>query len=190
MLAAGASTRMRGQSKLLADLGGRPVVEAVVATARASAADPVVVVLGHRAREVREHVADQAVIVKNTAYESGLASSLAAGIRALPDDVDGGVVLLGDMPRVEPADVDALVAAFDPASPCVPVVDGRWANPVLWPRAFFDRIVTLEGDRGARSILEERRDRVIEVPRDNPGLLFDIDTRRDLERARARSGPA
>lgn len=185
MLAAGASTRMRGQSKLLADIGGRPVVEAVVATARASTADPVVVVVGHRAREVGEHVADRAVIVENPAYESGLSSSLATGIRALPDDVDGAVVLLGDMPRVEPTDVDALIAAFDPKAPCVPVVDGRWANPVLWPRAFFARIVALEGDRGARSILEEQRDRVIEVPRDNPGLLFDIDTRQDLQRARS-----
>lgn len=187
VLAGGTSTRMQDGNKLLAELDGRAVIERVVATAVASRADPVVVVLGHRATEVRGRMPDGVVLVDNPRYATGLASSLVAGVRALPAAVDGCVVLLGDMPLVRPSDVDALIGSFDAGAPCVPVVDGRRGNPVVWPRAFFHHIVELDGDRGARRIFEEEDMRVVEVPLENPGLLFDIDTRADLERARARS---
>lgn len=185
MLAAGASSRMRGGSKLLSEIDGRSIVGTVVSTAMASKADPVVVVVGHRGQEVRERIPGGVIVVENPDHAAGLSTSLAAGLRALPSDVDGTVVLLGDMPLVEPGDVDALIGAFEGGFACVPLVAGRWGNPVLWSRAFFDRMAALEGDRGARRILEDGRDRVVEVPLDNPGLLLDIDTAEDLERARA-----
>lgn len=185
VLAAGASTRMEGGSKLLAELQGKAVIEHVVETALASRADPVLVVLGHRAADVRTRIPDDGVVlVENPRYASGLASSLVTGVQAIPEDVDGCVVMLGDMPLVQPSDVDALIAAFDSGTPCVPVVDGRHANPVLWPRRFFDRIVQLDGDHGARRIFEEEGIHVVDVPLENPGLLLDVDTRENLERAR------
>lgn len=187
ILAAGTSTRMEDGSKLLAELDGQAVIEHVVATALASRAEPVVVVLGYRAADVRARVPDGVVLVENPRYDSGLASSLVKGVRALPEGVAGCVVMLGDMPLVRPDDVDALIAAFDPGASCVPVVDGRWGNPVLWPRASFHRIVELTGDQGARRVLEADDTPVVEVPLENPGLLFDVDTTADLEQARARS---
>ena len=187
ILAGGTSSRMGRENKLLLELDGEVLVERVVAVALASRADPVVVVVGHGGMEVRRRLPDDVGVVENPAYVSGLASSLVVGVRALPPEVDGCVVMLGDMPFVRPEDVDALIAAFDASAPCVPLVRGRRGNPVLWPRAFFDDILELRGDQGARRIFESGGGSVVEVALENPGLLFDVDTQEDLERAR--SGP-
>ncbi|NNF13880.1 MAG: nucleotidyltransferase family protein [Gemmatimonadetes bacterium] len=188
VLAAGASSRMDSGHKLLAELHGRAVVQRVVASARASRADPIVVVLGHRGTEVRACLARDVGgidLVENPSPDAGLASSLVAGLQALPASVEGCVVMLGDMPFVTAVDVDTLIASFDAGAPSVPVVDGRRGNPVLWPRAFFPDLLGLEGDRGARSLVESHDIRVVEVHLENKGLLLDIDTQADLERARS-----
>ncbi|MDX1647310.1 MAG: nucleotidyltransferase family protein [Longimicrobiales bacterium] len=185
ILAGGASSRMGRENKLLAELEGQTMVERVAAVALASRADPVLVVLGHGYMDVRPRLPDDVGVVENPAHASGLASSLVAGVRALPEEVDGCVVMLGDMPFVRPDDVDALIAAFDADAACVPLVGGRRGNPVLWPRTFFDDILELKGDHGARRIFESRDAPVVDVPLENPGLLFDVDTREDLERARS-----
>jgi molybdenum cofactor cytidylyltransferase len=184
VLAAGASTRMGGRHKLLEQVAGRPVIEHVVSCALGCDVDCVTVVVGHRADEVRALLPDGVTVVENPKYAEGLSTSLVAGIRALPDGLDGVVVLLGDMPHVTSSDVLALVGAFRPGSVCVPTVEGRRGNPVLWSRAFFERILELDGDRGARSILESSRENVVEVPLENRGLLLDVDTPEDLHRAR------
>ena len=92
------------ENKLLADIGGKPMVRRVVETALASTARPVLVVTGHMAADVGAALAG----VRRDAwspiptYATGLASSLKAGIRAVPADCGGILVLLGDMPRVAP----------------------------------------------------------------------------------------
>jgi len=181
VLAAGRSSRMRGNNKLMARLDGRPLAATVASCALSSHADPVIVVLGHRADELRDTMPEGVTIVENPSYTAGLSSSLRAGIRALPDRVSGALVMLGDMPLVRSSDIDALIEAHEPGSVCVPLVEGRWGNPILWSRGFFARMMRLEGDRGARRILDESRDRVIEVALHNRGLLHDVDTLEDLE---------
>ena len=184
VLAAGSSTRMGGRHKLLEQIDGGSVIDRVVSCALASTVDPVIVVVGHGADAVRSLLPEEITIVENPKHAEGLSTSLIAGIRALPGGLDGAVVLLGDMPLVTSRDVNALVGAFRPESVCIPCVEGRRGNPVLWSSAFFGRILDLDGDRGARSILESSPEQVVEVPLDNRGLLLDVDTPEDLERIR------
>jgi molybdenum cofactor cytidylyltransferase len=119
---------------------------------------------------------------ENVRPEAGLSSSLRVGLRAVEGGnppVAAAVVLLGDMPWVEAGDVRALVAAFDPASGreiCVPVHEGRRGNPVLWGRRFIAEITALQGDVGARALLERHEERVREVPVAGVGVLRDVDT--------------
>src|SRR5262245_7699568 len=98
VLAAGRSSRMGPQNKLIADIAGKPMVRRVAETALASAARPVLVVTGHMAAEVGAALSGLDVTpVANPDYATGLASSLKAGIRAVPAGCDGALVLLGDM---------------------------------------------------------------------------------------------
>jgi molybdenum cofactor cytidylyltransferase len=190
VLAAGRSTRMGGPNKLLADLDGFPVVRHALQAAAASGLDPIVVVTGHEAEAVRAVLAPlEVTFVDNPAYADGLSTSLKAGIAALPDSVDAVLVTLGDMPLVTSTLLRRLAAAFS-AEPggiaAVPVHDGAWGNPVIIARALFPRVQALQGDAGARKLLEHVRDRVIEVPVSEDAVALDVDTPEALAEIRAR----
>jgi molybdenum cofactor cytidylyltransferase len=185
VLAAGLSHRTGDTNKLVAQVDGLPMVVRVVRAALASQAEGVVVVTGHEAARVEATLVDEAVLfVRNDLYESGLASSLCAGIRALESGVDGALICLGDMPWVGADVMDALIADFDPGcgrAICVPTCDSERGNPVLWGADFFGAIDELVGDEGARRLLGEYADRVVEVPVRDRGIFRDLDTATDLD---------
>jgi molybdenum cofactor cytidylyltransferase len=187
VLAAGRSTRMGSQNKLLADMRGKPMVRRVVETALASRARPVLVVTGHQAADVSAALARLDVsLVANPEYATGLASSLKAGVRALPEACEGALVLLGDMPRVSTEHIALLIEAFAARSDriVVPVHEGRQGNPVLWPRRHFSELLQLEGDAGAKRLIAAHREDVREVELATAGIFADIDTPEELARMR------
>jgi molybdenum cofactor cytidylyltransferase len=179
VLAAGLSSRM-GRNKLLADIEGKPLVRRVAEAAAASSADPVIVVSGNGAADTASALAGMQVgVVENPDFRNGLSTSLKCGLRALPDDCDGAIVLLGDMPAVTPALIDKLVAAFDPAESraiCVASYKGKRGNPVLWARQFFSDMLQLEGDVGAKHLMAANSELVCEVEAADDAPLIDIDT--------------
>jgi len=189
VLAAGRSTRMGGPNKLVEALGGVPLVRQAVMAAVASRATPVIVVTGHQRERVTAALIDLPVmLVDNPAYAEGLSTSVKAGITAVPETVDGAVILLGDMPRVDAALINRLIAAFDTASGglvAVPVREGKRGNPVLWPRRFFADLEQLKGDAGARHLIGQHARDVVEVPVSNDAAFLDVDTPEALAAARA-----
>ena len=184
ILAAGASSRMQGGNKLLEELHHRPLVAHVVRAALDSSVGSVTAVVGPRAEKVIAVLSSGVVTVRNPDPSQGLASSLKVGLRALPADVDGALIMLGDMPLVRAEDCNALIDAFVSDRVMVPYVEGRRGNPVLWPVSYFEEIFGIVGDHGARSLLQSSPDRVLEVRLDNRGLLIDIDTPADLDQLR------
>lgn len=180
VLAAGRSTRMGAANKLLADISSRPMVRHAVEAALTSRARPVVVVTGHQADEVAAALSGLDVeIVHNPQFAAGLSGSLKAGLDALPEAVDGAIILLGDMPQIESQHIDRLIAAFAPKegrSIVVPVYQGRRGNPVLWGVDYFPSMRRLEGDVGAKRLIAEHADQVVEVDLHSAAVLSDIDT--------------
>jgi molybdenum cofactor cytidylyltransferase len=189
ILAAGRSTRMGGPNKLLAELNGKPLVRIVAEQAAASKAGSVTVVTGHQAAEVEKALAGLKVrFVRNPDFADGLATSVKAGIAAIPADADGAVVCLGDMPLIDAKLIDRLIAAFAPDRGhliAVPVSDGRRGNPVLWSRRFFRELMTLDGDIGARHLIAKHAEAVADVPVEGVGAFLDIDTPQALADARS-----
>ncbi len=193
ILAAGRSQRFaaaggREATKLAAFVAGKPLARYAAEAAFASAARPVVVVTGH-AREAVETALRglPAQFVHNPAYSSGLASSLQAGLAALPPDAAGAIVLLADMPAVTAALIDRLVAAFaaqPEAHAAAPVRRGRRGNPVVLGRRLFDEVSKLAGDEGARPLLAALPpSRLLEVAVDDDGATLDVDTPEGLRAA-------
>jgi molybdenum cofactor cytidylyltransferase len=180
VLAAGRSTRMGGPNKLLAEIGGKPLVRIAVEEALGSRARPVIVVTGHQRERVEAALKGLAVtLVHNPDYAHGLSTSLKAGIAAVPADVDGAIVCLGDMPQVDAALMDRLIAALDPergALVAVPSIEGKRGNPVVWSRRFFSDLATLDGDIGARHLIASYPEAVTEVPLSDRAALVDVDT--------------
>jgi molybdenum cofactor cytidylyltransferase len=189
VLAAGTSRRMDGPNKLLACVGGQPIVARVVDAVLGAGADPVIVVLGHQADEVRAALSGRpARFVDNPSYREGLGASLRVGVAALDEDVDAALVALGDMPWLRAEHVRKVVEAFDPTGPhsiCVPVHDAKRGHPVLWSARHFAEMRELGGDVGARGLLERHARAVLAVPTDDPAVLVDVDTREMLAQTQA-----
>jgi molybdenum cofactor cytidylyltransferase len=185
VLAAGRSTRMGGPNKLLAEVNGKPLVRIAVEQALASRASPVVVVTGHQRAETEAAIAGLDVkLVHNPDFAQGLATSLKAGIAAVPAGNDGAVICLADMPGVNAALIDKLIAAFDPekgALVVLPTLEGQRGNPVLWSRRFFPDLMAIEGDVGARHLIARYTEAVTEVPVDGPAAFTDVDTPEALQ---------
>ncbi|MGL4728461.1 MAG: NTP transferase domain-containing protein [Bosea sp. (in: a-proteobacteria)] len=190
VLAAGRSSRMGEANKLTLELRGKPLVRHVAEAALASQASPVLVVSGHEASKVEAALDGLDVrFIHNPDYASGMASSVKAGLVALPDEAQGAVVLLGDMPNVTPAIIDRLIGAWTPdVTAVVPTLLGQRGNPVLLGRGLFADMMTLSGDQGARRLLdaasETAPDSVVELALDDPAIALDIDTPEALKAAR------
>ena len=192
VLAAGRSSRMGDVNKLLAPVDGVPMVRRVTETVLRVSLDPVVVVLGHAAEEVRGALDGLAVrFALNAEYAAGISTSVATGIRAVAGSVDGAMIVLGDMPWISVPDLRALVEAFAPDEGrgiCAPVVERKRGNPVLWSARYFHELQTLEGDVGARHLLAVHDDDVCEVNVAGQGVLEDVDTPEALAATRAEEG--
>ena len=190
VLAAGRASRYlaaggREATKLVATLEGEAIVRRVARAALASCARPVVVVVGHARAEVAAALDGLDVrIAFNPDFATGMASSLRTGLAALPPGIDGAAILLGDMPKVEAALIDALADAFranPEASAAAPVRNGWRGNPVLLGRRLFAAAMRLSADEGARGLLASLPPGgLIELPAEAWDLAFDVDTPKDL----------
>lgn len=189
VLAAGRSTRMGAVNKMLAEIGGKPLVRIAAEQALASHARPVIVVTGHERAKVEAALKGLPVIlVHNPDYAGGLGTSLKAGVASVPQDSDAAVICLGDMPQVDAGLINRLIAAFDPergALVVVPSIDGRRGNPVVWSRRFFHDLVAIQGDIGARHLIGNYAEAVVEVPVVGDAALVDVDTPESLSAVKA-----
>jgi molybdenum cofactor cytidylyltransferase len=123
-------------------------------------------------------------VVANPDFATGLASSLKAGVKALPETCDGALIILGDMPLIEPDQIDRLFEAYSPETIVVPTHEGRIGNPVLWPARYFPELLQLVGDAGAQRLLAVHADLVRKVPLATDAIFADIDTPEALARLR------
>lgn len=181
ILAAGEGRRWRAGNKLLASWHGRPLVAIAADAALNAPAAPVLAVVGHEAERIEAALAGRPVrCVANPDYRDGVASSIRAGLAALPAALDGAVLLLADMPAVGAGHVARLIAAFRADAGrhdiFVPTWHGRRGNPVLWRACLFPELAALSGDRGGRVLFERHAGRIGGVAMDDDAVLIDLDT--------------
>lgn len=187
ILAAGEASRFRAaageqgpQTKLVALHQGKPLVRHVAEAALAAGLAPVIAVTGHARDNVAQALSGLDLQhVQNDAYATGMASSLKAGVEALPGHVGGFVVLLGDMPLVSAGLIRSLVDAYlagPLADAIVPVLEGERGNPVLLSQRMAPQIMQLSGDAGARKILQDPGLKIVEMPIADEAARIDIDT--------------
>lgn len=176
LLAAGLGSRMGG-AKLAMAVGGVPVLARTVWSVR-QAGLPLLLVTGAHARAVCAVVGDLPMVHAES-FALGMAESLKAGLRAAPADWDAALVVLGDMPFVRPETLRALSEALAGGAPAVaPVHEGRRGNPAGFSRGVWPRLMGLQGDSGARALLDQLAAVLVEI--DDPGIHRDIDRPEDL----------
>ena len=184
VLAAGASARL-GTNKLLVELDGEPLVRRAARRALEAGLSPVIVVLGHAAELVAGALEGLAVrTVTNPRHAAGMASSLHAAVRAVPEECSGGLVVLPDMPLVTTAMIAETVERFrESGAPLVLTLYGETsAPPTLYARSLFPAVLAAE--QGGRQVVHAHRGAAAALRRPAE-LLVDVDRPADLERLRA-----
>jgi molybdenum cofactor cytidylyltransferase len=190
VLAAGLSQRFGGESKLLADLGGEPLIRHATRAVTASGLADVVVVTGREADACRAALEDLPIrFAHNTRWEDGMGWSIACGVAALEADLDAAFIVPGDMPFLTPHLLKTLIAAFDEAGARFAVyptlADGAQRAPVLWPHHLLSRLLSLSGSSGGKSLLRSFASETRAVTITDAVLLTDVDTAEELAAAQA-----
>lgn len=180
VLAAGAATRF-GSPKQLARLNGESLLHLAVTRAVEIAGQSVTVVLGAHAADIAPLLRHTGVsMVVNREWAEGLASSVRAGIGAVPAGADGALLMLGDQPAVTGDDLRRLVSAWRRQPHCIVAAQyaGNAGVPAIFAREDFQALAALRGDTGARTVLRRAGERLVRVPL--PAAAIDIDTPEDL----------
>lgn len=194
LLAAGLSSRMGKQNKLLIDIQGQPLVRRTASTLASysyeeNGFEEIIVVLGHEANLVREALKGLPVqIVVNEDYQEGQMTSVHAGMRALSKDCDGIMICLSDLVLLEHSDLKAMHLAFDECETAilVPQYKGERGNPIILARSQREAIIAGEKNLGCRKLIQKRPEEVTVFEARNDHLSVDLDTPEALEAFRQR----
>ncbi|MDZ4087424.1 MAG: nucleotidyltransferase family protein [Tabrizicola sp.] len=194
VLAAGASSRMRGADKLLQAVKGRPILRLVAETALASGA-PVLVTLPPTSEARRAAVADLAVrVVDIPDAAQGMSRSIIRGLAAVvePGPEDGLMILPADMPGFSAKALADLISRFRAEPELIwrgGTTDGTPGHPAIIPRDLWPELAAITGDEGGRSVLKRHADRVRQVPLPGRMATLDLDTPEDWTAFRSRPAP-
>ncbi|MFG6567241.1 NTP transferase domain-containing protein [Sulfitobacter sp. 1A13679] len=188
LLAAGASTRMRGRDKLMEDIGGEPLLRRRARLAQGIG--PVTVALPP-APHPRYRALSGLDITPLPVPEAaeGMGASLRRAFAALPLDTPAAMVLLADMPALEASDLARLAAAVDLTGETLiwraTTADGKPGHPIVFAAALFDQLKQLRGDDGGRAVVRAAADRMQLVPLPGQRARRDLDTPEDWAAWRA-----
>lgn len=195
VLAAGSSQRMGARNKLLLPVGDHVLIRHVVARVHASNVGKTLVVLGHEHHAVKMALAGLEIeMVHNLRHAEGMATTIQAGVRAVPPEAHGLMMVLADMPLLETSDYNRLIDAFEnapashPAPIVVPTFENTPGNPVIFASAYREVLLQLEGPRGGKAQIRQNPEAVIRVPMPNDHILHDMDTDDAYQRLLRRLG--
>ena len=181
ILAAGGSSRMGDENKLMMPFQGKPMLNHVVNASLNSNLTQTFVVVGHQSSEIKNLVqSDDIQCVENEQWETGMASSIVAGISQLKQ-FDGFLILLGDMPLVTPELINEIIVHSSADKIVIPIKDGLHGNPIFFGSKFRDELLTLYGDSGAKKVIQNNLSSMIKIKIQSNTIFKDYDTKESLE---------
>lgn len=179
IIAAGESSRLNSPKQLL-KWRGNYLINHIVNIAAKSAIHEIVVVLGSRFEKIKSIIHDKNVtILENKDWQYGMSSSIKAGISSLSNEITGAFIILVDQPFITTNLFNTMTMRFNQTSANIiaPIVGRQQANPVLFRKQFFPKLLEISGDRGAKALLKENSVEWVEWQ--DSKLLLDIDSEDD-----------
>ena len=191
LLAAGRSERMGRNNKLLLNADGIPLIRKSAINILNSNVASMTVVTGFDENKIVNALSGLNVnFVKNINFREGLSSSLKAGLANITPTPSAVIICLADMPKIQPEHINQLIENFDPLKGweiCIPTNNGKRGNPVLIGSRFFPYIFETSGDFGAKQVMKQHSDKIVEVEIGTSDIHFDIDTQDEYENFTTRS---
>ena len=188
LLAAGQSKRMNGENKLIKEIDGIPLIKYSVKNILGSAVDELIIVTGYQ-KEIIENIIDKSKKIKfvyNKNFSNGIASSINAGLCEISTKAKNFFISLADMPNVNQNIYNKLIKGknnynmkLKPENRkeiIIPTSDGKDGNPVLFSIFMKTDVMKISGDRGAKEIIENKKNKILRIPFEGDGVILDFDT--------------
>ena len=178
LLAAGQSKRMGGENKLTKKINGIPLINYSVKNILNSSINDLIIVLGYQKEIVKKFIEKDKKIkfVFNKDFESGIASSIKVGMSHLPKNADAFFICLGDMPMVNKNIYNQIINSKNDKEIIVPTFKGQKGNPVLFSKLMKEKIMSIEGDLGAKKIIEINKSKVLNLEINDKTITKDFNT--------------
>jgi len=187
ILSAGESKRM-GTPKQLLPWGKTIILQQVIDNAAASHLEQILLVLGSHAGEIagKITISPKIEIVVNHDFKEGMSSSVKCGIKNAPAGADAFMLLLGDQPFISHAIINRLLDEYQTSKHgiVIPVYNGKHGHPVIFAAKYKQELLAI-ADQGAKAVVNNHLQDILEVPLDAPEILTDIDTPQDYQKAKA-----
>lgn len=184
VLAAGCSRRMK-MPKLFIEFSGSPLISWCLRAIQKVPFDSRILILGDRYQDalfslsLMEESRGIDIII-NHDFRQGMATSIKAGLSAISPDTEAILIVLSDMPFITSETMEKILYAFQESNQIIlPVYQGNQGHPVLIPRFYFPQIEKLEGDKGAREILQRNKEKILALSSPTPEVILDIDTKEE-----------
>ena len=182
LLAAGQSKRMKGKNKLTKEIHGIPLIKLSVKNILASSVDELVIVLGHQ-KETIEKLIDKNEKIKfvfNKDFEKGMATSIKAGVKNLSKKTDAFFICLGDMPMINKDTFNLLIKYKNDKEIIIPTYKNKQGHPILFSKLMKKKIMTIEGDVGAKKILSLNKDKILNIETNDQAITKNFNTFSDF----------
>ena len=178
LLAAGQSKRMGDENKLVKNFQGIPLIKHSVRNILASFIGELIIVLGHQ-KEIIEKLIDKNKKIKfvfNQDFESGMATSIKTGLNHLSEETEAFFICLGDMPMVNKDIFNLLIKSKNNREIIVPTYKNKQGNPILFSKSMKKKIMTIEGNVGAKKILELNKDKILNIETNDQSITKNFNT--------------
>jgi len=173
LLAAGQSKRMDGENKLVKKIKGKPLIKYSIINILESSVDELIIITGYQ-NEILEKIISKnkkIKIVFNKEFKTGMASSIKIGLKNLSKKTKAFFICLGDMPMVKKEIYNQLIKYVENKEIIIPTYNKQQGNPVLFSISMKDKIMNIEGDMGAKEILESNKDKILNLKMSQQGII-------------------
>ena len=182
LLAAGQSKRMDGENKLIKKIQNIPLIEHSIENILSSSIDELIIVLGYQ-KDIIEKIINKhkkIKIVFNQNFKSGMASSIKVGVNNLSNQSKAFFICLGDMPKINKNVYNDLIQYIEKYDVIIPTHKGRQGNPVLFSKSLKDKIMSIEGDYGAKGLLKKYSGKLLFREINDEAIMIDYNTRENF----------
>jgi len=192
LLAAGESKRMEGENKLIKEINGIPLIQHAIKNVLGSAIDELIIILGHEKSLIENIITKNKKIkfIYNENYKNGISSSIKIGLNHISKNSEAFFICLGDMPNVNQNIYNKLIKSRYNYNKklisdrkkeiIIPVFEEKEGNPILFSKFMREKIMNIDGDYGAKKIIEESKNKILYVPIKSNGITLDFDTKEDF----------
>ena len=192
LLAAGESSRMEGENKLVKEINGIPLIKYAVKNILGSAIDELVIVLGHE-KLVIENIIEKNKKIKfvyNENYKTGITSSIKKGLNHISEKSEAFFICLGDMPNVNQNIYNKIIKTrynynkkLTPDKKkeiIIPTIEEKEGNPILFSKFMKEKIFNIADDSDIKKVLEENKSKILYAAIKSTGITLDFDTKKDF----------